>query len=54
MCLATTLVTSVAAWAKEVGVEAVQLTVFEFNVSARKFYESLGFRSLRSAMELAL
>jgi len=38
-------------WAAERGLDAVSLTVWEFNVSAVEFYEAIGFRTLSRTME---
>ena len=37
--------------AKTFGAERVDLTVWEFNKSARKFYEALGFTTMRRILE---
>ncbi|MGC9346657.1 MAG: GNAT family N-acetyltransferase [Anaerolineae bacterium] len=33
-------------WARERGLEAVELDVFEFNTAARAFYEELGYKTV--------
>jgi len=38
-------------WAAERGLDAVSLTVWEFNASAIEFYEAIGFRTLSRTME---
>ena len=38
--------------ARQVGARSVELNVWEFNEGARRFYESLGFRTQRRRMEM--
>jgi GNAT superfamily N-acetyltransferase len=39
------LMDAAAAWARERNCSAIELNVFEFNASARRLYESLGYRT---------
>ena len=41
-------------WSEEVGACWLELTVYEFNESARRFYESLGFATIRRRMRRSL
>jgi len=41
-------------YAKQIGVYNIDLNVWEFNESARKFYESCGFKTQRRRMEMIL
>lgn len=46
------LVTAARSWALTKGVVQCQLSVFEFNAEAIRFYESLGFLTLRRTMRI--
>jgi diamine N-acetyltransferase len=41
-------------WARAQGVSEVELTVWEFNIAAIRFYESLGYATLSRKMSIAL
>lgn len=44
------LLAHVEAWVRSLGVTRIELTVWEFNTSARTLYEHQGFRTLNRAM----
>ncbi|HSP48153.1 MAG TPA: GNAT family N-acetyltransferase [Clostridiaceae bacterium] len=48
------LLEEVIGWARNKGIERVELKVYEFNASARDFYVSRGFRNLIQSMYLDL
>jgi GNAT superfamily N-acetyltransferase len=44
------LLAHVEAWARSLGITRIELTVWEFNASARTLYERQGFHTLNRAM----
>lgn len=50
--IGTRLFRACAAWAASQGASSVELTVWEFNEKALRFYESLGMRTLNRTMSL--
>jgi len=48
--IGTRLVRIARRWAREKGATEMRLGVWEFNEAARKFYETLGFKTLKRGM----
>lgn len=48
--IGTRLVKTARRWAREKGATEMRLGVWEFNEAARKFYETLGFKTLKRGM----
>jgi GNAT superfamily N-acetyltransferase len=48
------LLDAIVDWAREHGIDAMELTVFEFNAGARKLYERAGYATMYRRMRKEL